>query len=81
MSSSALVPFAQHVRLRGRGPFQLPRMKGILSIGEKSWPWPLLRFESEQGEEVWVPLAAEAVQSLKLYLEAWQRLPDNPFGQ
>ena len=81
MSSSALVPFAQHVRLRGRGPFHLPRMKGVLSIGEKSWPWPLLRFESEQGEEVWVPLAAEAVQSLKLYLEAWQRLPDNPFGQ
>lgn len=75
------VPFAHAVSLQGRGPFQLPRMKGVLSIDEKAPHWPLLRFESEQGEEVWVPLAAEAVRSLKVYIETWLRLPDNPLGK
>ncbi|MGH7009118.1 MAG: hypothetical protein ACREEL_14820 [Stellaceae bacterium] len=40
----------------------------------------MLRFETEQGEEVLVPLAAEAVNALKLDLQTWLRLPENPVG-
>lgn len=74
------VPLARPVDLRGKGPFQLPRMTGVLSFGSGPWEWPVLRFETEQGEEVLVPLAAEAVNALKLDLQTWLRLPENPVG-
>ncbi|MGH7249187.1 MAG: hypothetical protein ACREH9_13890 [Pseudomonadota bacterium] len=76
-------PFAQPVTLRGKGPFQLPRMKAVLSFGIESWEWewPVLRFETLHGAQVLVPLAAEAVNALKIDLQNWLKLPNNPVGE
>lgn len=80
-----LVPFVRKVPLRGPGPFRLPKMKAFVSIdpgqaGEE-WSCPQLRFETEQGVEVFVPLAAEAVEALRDLASAWLALPHNPINR
>lgn len=77
------VSFAYPVTLCGKGPFQLPRMKAVLSSGAESWEWEwsVLRFEAQHGAQVLIPLAAKAVNALKLELQAWLKLPDNPVGE
>lgn len=79
--SPAPVPFARMVDLQGTGPFLLPRMKGVVSFGNGTWDWPTVRFESLEGQDVLVPLAAEAINALKVEIQAWLRLPLNPLNQ
>lgn len=74
------LPFAKSVELTGKGPFQLPRMKGVLSFGGTSWDWPVLRLETVNGDAVLVPLAAEAVNALRLDVQEWLRNPNNPLS-
>lgn len=78
---STPVPFARMLDLQGAGPFLLPRMKGVVSFGTGTWDWPVLRFESLQGQDVLVPLAAEAINALKVEIQNWLRLPQNPLNQ
>ena len=78
--SSALVPFARPISLSGKGPFRLPRMKAVVSFGDGPWEWPIIRFQTVEGEEVIVPFAAEAVNALKIDIQAWLRQPGNPVG-
>ena len=77
----ALVPFVRPVALQGPGPFQLPAMKDVKSLGEGTWDQPLLRYETEQGEEVWIPLAAAAVVALRDLADAWLMNPLNPINR
>jgi hypothetical protein len=79
--ASGLVPFARIVDLQGNGPFQLARMKGVLSFGDGQPEWPTLHLETVHGQEVLIPLAAEAVNTLKLYIQQWLRLPGNPVSE
>jgi len=78
---STPVPFARMLDLRGPGPFLLPRMKSVVSFGTGTWDWPVIRFESMQGQDVLVPLAAETINALKVGVQNWLRLPQNPLNQ
>lgn len=78
--SSKTIPFAKAVELTGRGPFQLPKMRGAVSFGGATWDWPVLRLETIQGETVLVPLAAEAINALRLDIRRWLRDPENPLN-
>jgi hypothetical protein len=79
--SSQPVPLARVVDLQGKGPFQLPRMKGVLSFGGGQPEWPTLRLETVNDQEVLIPFAAETVNTLKLYIQQWLRLPGNPVSE
>ena len=76
-----LVPFVRPVELRGSGPFQLPPMKAAVGFGEGTWDQPLLRLQTEQGEEVWIPVAKEAVLLLRTFADAWLAMPQNPINR
>lgn len=74
------IPFAKTVELTGKGPFQLPKMRGVLSFGGAAWDWPVLRLETVQGETVLIPIAAEAVNVLRLDVREWLRDSKNPLN-
>ena len=69
------------VRLRGPGPFQLPAMRSVVSLGEGTWDSPSLRLETQQGAEVWIPLEPAAVEMLYQLVLAWRRHPQNPLNR
>ena len=56
-------------------------MKNVVSFGNGTWDWPTVRFETLEGQDVLVPLAAEAINALKVEIQAWLRLPLNPLNQ
>jgi hypothetical protein len=71
----------QSVPLSGPGPFQLPKMRSVSSIDGGSWDTPALQLETEQGEEVWIPIAAEAMRTLRDLVQVWCFLPQNPLNR
>lgn len=73
----APVRFALMVDLDGPGPFLLPEMNNVVSFGTGKSGWPIIRFETAQGQDVLLPLAAEAINALKAEIQSWLRSPQN----
>jgi hypothetical protein len=74
------IPFVRPVDLSGRGPFVLPKMQAVMSVGEGSWDTPIVRLQTEQGAEVRIPLTAEALVALHALTQGWLGLPQNPLN-
>ena len=68
------------VHLSGQGPFELPKMRSVLSFGEGTRDTPVLRLGTERGEEVWIPIPADQVWALSQFAQAWLALPQNPLN-
>jgi hypothetical protein len=68
------------VDLRGPGPFELPRMRSVVGIDGGTWETPLLRLETMQGEEVCIPISANAMVTLAELAQTWCLLPQNPLN-
>jgi hypothetical protein len=55
-------------------------MRSVLGIDGETWDTPLLRLETMQGDEVCIPIDADAMVTLAELAQTWCLLPQNPLN-
>lgn len=79
--SPGLGHFALLIDLDGPGPFLLPHMNSVASFRTGTSGCPILQFETTEGQNVLVPLTADAIGALTVEIQAWLESSQNSLNR